>query len=580
MKINCEKGTGICKEIKKEDKKWKNELKSKNNKWQNKENEISIMTKKKIGKLQSVQSSQESGYFLDLLRKETDKQNKPAILKSTSKSTEEIIRKKEQRKINDKNKEKKIDIEELRPIFGGYKKGILKNDNKNIFKYIIKERNKLVESKVKGEQIIETQEVSKNLFKIKKKINKLKKLEYRSIISEKCKNIILRKTTNKLKSINYYFTPRYVSRSMTTQLRSWPNTIYSYIKGTIRNIKYKDMMVSKVINIFMNPIYLKRRIVQGERGEKKGIWGISIKGIKILSKYINEMIKYTSLRSRQEIKKVENYNNIILTLPWIKKEIGWARSLRKYLKERRSGIISGYMPKRRVNFNKERKMYISKPLFKHTAWNVVIDLFVYNNKSYKLGKYHNMLKLRALYKYMYSMYINYREIVQNIMLRPRIFYINIIEPKINNYYYNVIGNYEKIIIHMSKKEYIYLILNILKWNYSNKIYSKINKLIKNLTWNYDKRKQINTETQNKNNITRYGKIQNKNMDKIKDRYSEINEINEREISQKNSLSTVIENDKKRKRKKGSSFGKWLYKKSEIIDKKEKKKIIKRKKIYL
>jgi len=445
-------------------------------------------------------TGEESRYFIDLIKKGIGKQKVQIVQASFSlKRTREIYlsrpRIKEEVEIKNENKENKIKIERLTPMYGGYKKGILLNDNKNAFDNIIEESKKIKEflalDEKKWEQNIETSEITKNLVR-RKEINKVKKIEYCNIIKEKNNNIESRKLENKLKSINYYFTPRYVSRSMTTQLRSWPNTIYSYIKGTIRNIKYKDMMASKVIKIFMNPTYIRRKIVQGEKGEKKGVLGISIKAIKILSKYINEVIKYTSQRSRQEIKNIENYSKDILTLPWIKKEIGWARNFRKYLKERRSGMISGYMPKRKVMFNKTRKMYISKPLFKHTVWNVIIDLYVYNNKSYKLGKYHNMLKLRALYKYMYSMYVNYKEIIQKIILRPRIFYINLIEPKINNYYWNVIDSYEKLMIHMSKKEFLYLILNILKWNYSNKIWYgaiNINKLLKNWAWYNDNSKE-------------------------------------------------------------------------------------------
>ena len=544
----------------------------------------------------------ESAYFINLIKKEGDKHTK----------VKGKIKIKEQKEMKDNNKNKKGEIEILTPIYGGYKKSILINANRKAFINIMNERKIKREPRIKRKQNIGVQKVSSNLFEIKQGISKVKKMEYKNIIEEKYKNIELRKVENKLKSINYYFTPRYVARSMTTQLRSWPNTIYSYIKGTIRDIKYKDIMASKVINIFMNPIYLKRKIVQEGEGinsekraqvqrilrrnvegilrEKRGIWGISIKGIKIISKYINEVIKFTSIRSRQETKDIENYNNIILTLPWIKKEINLARSIRKYLKERRSGLISGYMPKRRVIFNKERKMYISKPLFKHTAWNVIIDLYIYNNKSYKLGKYHNMLKLRALYKYMYSMYINYKEMIQNIMSRPRIFYINIIEPKTINYYSNIIESYEKIMIHMSKKEYIYKILNILTWNNKNEISSSscwgggatapnIKKYMINLPWNYDKMKETNYELKipqgyhqfTENIITKKTKIENENLDKIKpEKKSKIKEVNEREISQKNNLLEVIERAQvpvesieKKKNKNCDSFAKLIYKKSHI-----------------
>jgi len=107
---------------------------------------------------------------------------------------------------------------------------------------------------------------------------------------------------------------------------------------------------------------------------------------------------------------------------------------------------------------------LSIPVFKHTSYNLIIDLFVFNNKSFNYKKYENMLSRRILYKYMYSMYFDVSNKIMETLNRPRFFYINLIEPKIYNYYSNILNAYENLLVRRNKTNFIYFCLLILKFN--------------------------------------------------------------------------------------------------------------------
>ena len=65
---------------------------------------------------------------------------------------------------------------------------------------------------------------------------------------------------------------------------------------------------------------------------------------------------------------------------------------------------------------------------------------------------------------MYSMYVDYINKVRETLNRPRFFYINLIEPKVYNYYSNIVKAYEELLVINNKVKYIYLCMLILKWN--------------------------------------------------------------------------------------------------------------------
>src|SRR5271156_743043 len=110
---------------------------------------------------------------------------------------------------------------------------------------------------------------------------------------------------------------------------------------------------------------------------------------------------------------------------------------------------------------------LSKPLFKHTSFNVIIDLFIFNNKSNEDYMLENLLSRRIVYKYMYSMYANFADKIKATYSRPRFFYINILEPGIYVYYYKVVRNYEKTIIFKNGIFKFYLYYHFIQLRFSS-----------------------------------------------------------------------------------------------------------------
>lgn len=382
-------------------------------------------------------------------------------------------------KIYDEEKIRASKIMEITPYFRGFRRGKFLNDNINVFNNVLVDKGgrnlreyyiNLLEDNFKNHSLY-------NLLNVNNKLGvgyKIKQMGLKQITYEKYNNIISRKMENRLTIPHYFFSNRYISRSnILPQVRNWPTTIYSFIKPTIVNIKYIDLITTEFLKVFFNPKLLKRKVVKGNFSEWKVFAGMSIVPLKLFNKFMNELVKFTSQRSQVNIKKVFRYSSNILSLPWVKKELAWAKVFRKIFKSRREKFDRGFTPKRAIIFNKKINIWLSKPLFRHTASNVIIDLYLFNNKSYKLSKYHHMVKVRAIYKYMYSMYANYDEIIQNIMSRPRIFYINIIDPKMHEYYSRVIRSYENALIHFSKSHFMHFLLDLLKWNFSNKFFAYI-----------------------------------------------------------------------------------------------------------
>jgi hypothetical protein len=533
-----------------ENMKWKHRLYNENYIWLYK-----VFLSERSNVISNELKMNESVYFNNLEKSESVYFNN--LLFKQKKSALALM---ERGKTYDVEKERAAHILNITPYFWGFRRGHFLNDNTNVL------NNKLVD---KGE--VKLREYYRNLigqnyrdlslynlFYIGNKVRstqKIKRMGLKQIIDEKYSNIVSRKMENRLSTPHYFFTNRYITRSnILPQIRNWPNTIYSYIKPTIVNIKYVDLVTTEFIKVFFNPSLLKRKVIKGNISDLKVFTGISIVPVKLFTKFLNEMIRFTSNRSQADIKDVTSYTSNLLWLPWAKRELGWAKTFKKLLKARRSKFERGFTPKRAVLFNKNRNIWLSKPLFRHTASNVIIDLYLFNNKSYKLGKYHHMIKLRALYKYMYSMYANYDDIIQTIISRPRIFYINIIEPKMHAYYYRVIRSYENTLIYLSKSQFIYLLLNILKWNLNNKIFAFVYKYTTKLTFS----DHINN---NHNSINReLSKNSNKSVTTlpvVDNNYhynnSTISYNNDNDSDNKNYNDGTIVSS--------SSFGKWVTKKS-------------------
>jgi hypothetical protein len=287
----------------------------------------------------------------------------------------------------------------------------------------------------------------------------------KNVIEEKHNDLRSRTTGNKLFLPHYYFTAKYNEKNKSSQVRSWNNSIFNFLSIEKSGIKYLDIYSSKLIKLFFNLKYIQR----------KKIWdivllsGLKIKPNLFIIKDMNTMIKYTSNRSSWSFKNLSSYPPIMVIYSWLLEQIKFSLSIKKLIRGRKEGIISGFKMKKKNYIRKLDKVFISKPLFKHTSFNIIIDLFVYNNKTNKLQKFENILSRRILYKYMYSMYINYSKKVKETLKRPHFFYLNLIEPKTFNYYSNVVRLYENILVMSNKKKLFFLCLLIFKWNYISKI---------------------------------------------------------------------------------------------------------------
>ena len=336
----------------------------------------------------------------------------------------------------------------------------------------------------------------------KNKYYKIIKYLGKNIKEEKYNDIETRKLSNRLLLPHYFFTERYNEKNMPSQIRSWNNSVYSFLKFEKSGIKFLDLYTNKLIKLFFNVKYIQR----------KKIWDtILLTGLKIkpnlsVIKDMNIMIKYTSSRSSWSFKNLNYYPSIILTFNWLLEQIKFSSYMRKIIVGRKEGIISGFKIRKKNYIRKVDKIFISKPLFKHTSFNLIIDLFVYNNKTNKLQKFENMFSRRILYKYMYSFYVDYTKKIKETLNRPRFFYLNLIEPKTFNYYSNVIKSYEKILTISNKDIFLYLCLSILKWNF---IYKNNIQYLKNkyLFFNYkNNNKNINIIDKYKKNIDRYNNL--------------------------------------------------------------------------
>ena len=314
----------------------------------------------------------------------------------------------------------------------------------------------------------------------KKKIKLSITREYvkQNILEEHVNNIKSRKLSNNLLKPHYFFTARYNEKSMPTQIKHWTSSIYSFLKTEKAGNNFLDIYTSKLINLFFSVKYIKRKLV----------WNVKlIEGFKVipntsLIKDINTIISYTSNRTSLVLRKMTSFTPLILTIDWVKKQLKLSSSVSRIIRQRKLDIFTGYYPKKKSYMRKLSRVLLSKPLFKHTSFNLIIDLFIYNNKKYKFRMLKNIVIRRSIYKYMYSMYIESYQKIKETINRPRFFYINLIDPGVHNYYKWVTYYYEAFLIRKKRSLFIYLCLLLLQLNFirKNTISLNQNKINKNI----------------------------------------------------------------------------------------------------
>jgi hypothetical protein len=343
------------------------------------------------------------------------------------------------------------------------------------------------------------------LFKKEDRKNKESKLSffkkniYNNIIESRYNSVINRKVTTNLLNPYYFFTPRYNEKSKPTQVKQWRSSMYNFENSGRWGINFLDIYTSKLINLYFRVKYIKRKLA----------WNVKlIEGLKVVPSSsilqdINTVIKYTSSRTRSALKKMKTFSPLFLTLDWVKKQIKSSTRLSKMIKHVRTGLLSGYYPRNKEHIKKLSRVLLSKPLFKHTSFNLIIDLFLYNNKGYKLGILKNLTVRRTTYKYLYSMYINSYDKIKDTINKPRYFYMNLITPNIYNYYKWITLYYELLLVKKNKFLFTYICLLVLQLNFVKKI--KLNTIKNEIVKKFD---IIKNKYKKNNNLIDINKINN------------------------------------------------------------------------
>jgi len=177
-------------------------------------------------------------------------------------------------------------------------------------------------------------------------------------------------------------------------------------------------------------------------------------------------MRYTTSRTSLALKKFTTFSPLVLRHKWVKNQFTGIIDIATMATKRRAEAFGSYLPKKKHYYRKLKRILLSKPLFKHTSFNLIIDLFLFNNKTYKLKRLKNLILRRSTYKYMYSMFADYQTKIQETMNRPRFFYMNIIDPSIFFFYKRIVNYYRAL---LSNKPFgIYLFLIFLQLNSTNK----------------------------------------------------------------------------------------------------------------
>jgi len=452
-------------------------------------------------------------------------------------------------------------------------------NNKFIYKRLYNEKieianNKYIKNNVKNKYLDQKHRLIgvfnklSSMLNKKKNISIIKNYKLHNIVEDHINNIDNRQIKNNLLKPHYFFTVGYNEGPLPTQIRQWTSSVYYFLKLDKINTTYLDNYTSKLIKLFFNVKYLRKRLT----------WDLKItNGFKIVPdlyfyKNINNILSYTSRRTNLSLREAISFTPAFLKLDVIKEQMESAIKYGKLFKQRKLKLYLGFYPKRKTYFRKLSRIILSKPFFKHTTLNLIIDLFLYNNKRFKFKRIKNLTLRRSIYKYMYSMYADYIKKIKDTINRPRFFYINLIEPKIYNSYSDIITTYYKYFIYYKNPVFVYfsflsIQLNLIFKFAQDKIFKNDNVVNKNniinnniVESNKSSFFNINTIFYNKNN-TNKGKFF---IYKNKQGLSIINnEDNNIIIYNKNKLRAYyikqknIEVDKKKNKSEGEDFSKYV-----------------------
>lgn len=270
-----------------------------------------------------------------------------------------------------------------------------------------------------------------------------------------------RKISNKLLIPNYYFPSKYIEKSKPGQAKHWMTNVYSFLKKEGASLTLLDRFTTELIQRFFAVKRIKRRIMD----DKLLINSFKFNASKLIYKQLNRIIKFSRRGGYKGDSNITTYFHPgILKSKWLKRQISKSIKVKNKLLKRRMNLFGGFDTKKTSGIGKWNKVLLAKPIFKHTPFNVVIDLFIFNNKGNQKKRLKNLMLRRFAYKYMYSLYIDVYKKVNETLNRPRFFYINIIEPKMYPYYTKVVKSYEEWVFKYNRGVIITICLVLLKMN--------------------------------------------------------------------------------------------------------------------
>jgi hypothetical protein len=291
------------------------------------------------------------------------------------------------------------------------------------------------------------------------------------IFLEHLKTLEVKKGSNILSSPSpyYFFSRKHLEKSRPSQLGHWLSSIYNYNKKDRSLSVILDLYVSDLLERFFDLHSINRKNVRNKELLKIG-YKTEIN--KILLENVCNLMENISDKTNSFLKNLVELPSTYKESKWYMKQVQWLDFL-KGIKRFNETERSLFAKKRTLSYP-IYNLLLSKPLFKHTSYNLVIDLFVYKESIKGLNKLKNILLIRGIYKYMLSMYTNYPQKIRETLNRPRFFYMNLIEPRISSYYRGIINTYA--LIFRAKNNFfalsiiILLLKNIRIWIYgrSNK----------------------------------------------------------------------------------------------------------------
>jgi hypothetical protein len=283
----------------------------------------------------------------------------------------------------------------------------------------------------------------------------------RNVLEKRYNKIKTGKISNKLMEPHYFFTFKYNEKSMPSQIKHWISSVYNFLKIDKSGNNYLDIYTSQLIKSFFTVKYIKRK--NFEIKSLALLEGFKLTSNSLILKQVKRVIDNTFPKAKAILKSESGISvSAAIKYKWLKEQAKFSSQFFEFMKSNNKNLylkrtMMMMLFKKKTYLRKLGRVIIGKPYFKHTSYNVLIDLFVYNNKLYKIYKFKNILSRRSMYKYMYSMYVDYSKKIQETINRPRFFYINIIEPKVYTHYYNVIRIYQEFLL---KKDNQPLILNV------------------------------------------------------------------------------------------------------------------------